>query len=54
MRVGSDIEAICKKCGDVWHVVIALADRAIAKVECRECRARHRHCDANVPVPPSF
>ena len=43
MRVGSDIEAICKKCGDVWHVVIALADRRIAKVECRECGARHRY-----------
>ncbi len=43
MRVGSDIEAICKKCGDVWHLVIALADSRIAKVECRECGARHRY-----------
>jgi hypothetical protein len=43
MRVGSDIEAICKKCGDVWHVVIALAGRHIAKVECKECGARHRY-----------
>jgi hypothetical protein len=43
MRVGSDIEATCKKCGDVWHVVIALADSRIAKVECRECGARHRY-----------
>ena len=43
MRVGSDIEAIFKKCGDVWHVVIALADRRIANVECRECGARHRY-----------
>jgi len=43
MRVGSDIEAICKKCGDVWHLVIALADNRIAKVECRECGARHRY-----------
>ena len=43
MRVGSDIEAVCKKCGDVWHVVIALADRRIANVECRECGARHRY-----------
>jgi len=41
VRVGSDIEAICKKCGDVWHVVIALAARRIAKVECKECGARH-------------
>jgi len=43
MRVGSDLKAICKKCGDVWHVVIALADRQIAKVECRQCGARHRY-----------
>jgi hypothetical protein len=43
MRVGSDIEAVCKKCGDVWHLVIALADRRIAKVECRDCGARHRY-----------
>ena len=43
MRVGSEIEAICMKCGDVWHVVIALADGQIAKVECRECGARHRY-----------
>ena len=43
MRVGSDIEAVCKKCGDVWHVVIALADRRIANVECKECGARHRY-----------
>jgi hypothetical protein len=43
MRVGSDIEAVCKKCGDVWHVVIALADRRIAKVECRDCGAQHRY-----------
>ena len=43
MRVGSDIEAICKKCGDVWHVVITLDDRRIAKVECGQCGARHRY-----------
>ena len=43
MRVGSDIEAVCKKCGDVWHVVIALADSRIANVECMECGARHRY-----------
>ena len=43
MRVGSDIEAVCRKCGDVWHVVIALDDRRIANVECKECGARHRY-----------
>ena len=43
MQVGSEIESICGKCGDTWHVVIALVDRRIARVECRECGARHRH-----------
>ena len=43
MPVGSDIKAVCKKCGDVWHVVIALTDSRIANVECRECGARHRY-----------
>ncbi len=46
MTVGSDIRALCKKCGDVWHVVIALADRRIAKVECLDCGARHRYRSA--------
>jgi hypothetical protein len=43
MRVGGDIGAICGKCGDVWHVVIAVVEGRIAKVECRECGARHRY-----------
>ena len=43
MSVGSETRAICKRCGDVWHVVIALVDRRIAKVECRDCGARHRY-----------
>ncbi|MDJ0847734.1 MAG: hypothetical protein QNK04_05035 [Myxococcota bacterium] len=41
MGVGSELEAKCRKCGEVWHVVIAEADGRIAKVECRECGARH-------------
>lgn len=41
--VGSEIRAICGRCGDVWHVVVALADDRIAQVECGECRARHRY-----------
>ncbi len=43
MRVGSDIGSICRRCGDVWHVVIARVDGRIAKVECKECGARHRY-----------
>ncbi len=42
MRVGSDVGAICRKCGDVWHVVVAVVDHRIAKVECKQCGARHR------------
>ncbi|HJO25597.1 MAG: hypothetical protein QF890_03105 [Myxococcota bacterium] len=42
-QVGSELNAICGKCGDVWHVVIALADRRIVQVQCGECGARHRY-----------
>ncbi len=49
-RVGSDIEAICRKCGDVWHVVIALADHRIAKVQCKQCGARHRYRDVKSEI----
>ncbi len=43
MRVGADIGSICRKCGDVWHVVVAVADGRIAKVECKQCGGRHRY-----------
>lgn len=43
MRVSSDLEAICGKCGEVWHVVIAKTNGRIAKVECKQCGARHRY-----------
>lgn len=42
-RVGSDIGALCGKCGDVWHVVVAIVDGHIAQVECKQCGARHRY-----------
>jgi len=43
MRVGSDIEAVCGRCGEVWHVVIAVVGGKIAKLECKQCGARHRY-----------
>jgi hypothetical protein len=43
MRVGGEVQAVCRKCGTVWHVVIALADGRIANVECGDCGARHRY-----------
>ena len=42
-RVGSDVQARCGKCGEAWHVVIALAEAHIAQVQCGECGARHRY-----------
>ena len=40
---GADVEALCSKCGDVWHVVIAKVGDKIAKVLCKECGAQHRY-----------
>jgi len=41
--VGADIEALCSKCGDVWHVVVAKVGPEIAKVQCKECGGYHRY-----------
>lgn len=42
-NVGNDVESICGKCGDVWHVVVAKVDGRIVKVQCKQCGAVHRH-----------
>ncbi len=42
-NVGNDVESICGKCGDVWHVVVAKVGDSIAKVQCKQCGAVHRH-----------
>jgi len=41
--VTADIESLCAKCGDVWHVVVAKVGEKIAKVQCKQCGAVHRH-----------
>jgi hypothetical protein len=41
--VGADIESICAKCGDVWHVVVAVVGTKVAKVQCKQCGGYHRH-----------
>lgn len=45
--VGADIESICRKCGDVWHVVVAMKDDDIAKVQCKQCSGLHKYKDPN-------
>lgn len=39
--VGEDIEALCGKCGEVWHVVMAKVGSRIAKVVCKRCNGQH-------------
>src|ERR1041384_3649988 len=41
--VGADIEALCSKCGDVWHVVVAKVGDKIVKVHCKQCGGDHRY-----------
>lgn len=41
--VGQDIEAVCGKCGPVWHVVMAKMGDRIAKVVCKRCGGHHRY-----------
>jgi hypothetical protein len=43
LSAGSDVESICSKCGDVWHVIVAMVGDHIAKVQCKECGTVHRH-----------
>lgn len=44
LEVGADIEALCGRCGDVWHVVVAkFGDDRIAKVLCKQCGRQHRY-----------
>jgi hypothetical protein len=45
--VGQDIEALCGKCGQVWHVVMAKMGDRIAKVVCKRCNGQHRYRNEN-------
>ena len=55
LPVGKDIESICGKCGDVWHVVVAKMGEQIAKVQCKQCGAtwpdyEEKMTDVNIAV----
>ena len=41
--VGADIESLCSKCGDVWHVVVAKVGDRIVKDLCKQCGGQHRY-----------
>ena len=41
--VAKDIEAICGKCGPVWHVITAVVNGKIEQVQFKQCYAYHRY-----------
>lgn len=41
--VAKDIEAVCSKCGESWHVIVAVSDGKIAKVQCKSCGGYHKY-----------
>jgi hypothetical protein len=52
--VGEDIEDICTRCGDTWHVVMAKIGDRVAKVVCKLCGSQHNYRgDKNAPATTS-
>lgn len=51
--VGEDIEALCGKCGQVWHVVMAKVGERIAKVVCKRCGGLHLYRTEQVADAPA-
>ena len=41
--VGQDIEDICTRCGDTWHVVMAKMGERVVKVVCKLCGSQHNY-----------
>ena len=41
--VGQDIEDICTRCGDTWHVVVAKVGERVIKVVCKQCNVQHHY-----------
>lgn len=42
-KVGQDIEDNCNKCGDVWHVVVAMVGTRVVRVLCKQCSGQHNY-----------
>ena len=41
--VAKDIEAVCSKCGESWHIIVAVDNGKIAKVQCKSCGGYHKY-----------
>ncbi|HVZ73789.1 MAG TPA: hypothetical protein VHJ20_15525 [Polyangia bacterium] len=51
--VGQDIDALCGRCGQGWHVVMAMMGDRIAKVVCKRCGGHHRYRTDSETEPPA-
>ena len=51
--VGEDIEDICTRCGDTWHVVMAKVGDRVAKVVCKLCGSQHNYRGDQQPAASS-
>ncbi len=54
-EAGAEIQNKCGKCGDCTHVIVAMSNGRIGKVECRQCGLQHRHrlTDAEKQMKPA-
>jgi hypothetical protein len=50
---GEDIEDVCSRCGDCWHVVMAKVGDRIAKVVCKRCGSQHGYRGPNSAAEPA-
>src|SRR5437867_4395039 len=51
--VGQDIEDICTRCGDTWHVVVAKVGDRVIKVVCKLCGSQHNYRGENAGASSS-
>lgn len=55
-KAGSDIDALCTKCGfELAHVVVAMVGERVVRVQCKTCGTTHafrRAVDARAPRAP--
>ncbi len=49
--IGDDIEDVCSRCGDTWHVIMAKIGERIAKVVCKRCGSQHNYRAGDSSVP---
>jgi len=54
VAVSADIEALCSKCGDVWHVVVAKVGDDVVKVQCKQCGGYHRYKSPHAASGPKI